>query len=65
MRRAQPPPKATIPPAQELAAEIMAASRPGEPMTKHQFDAGAMIKDVVRQMKAGNCNAVGTRPSFA
>ena len=48
------PQRLTMTPAQELAAEIMAASRPGEPMTEHQFDAGAMIKDVVRQMKAGN-----------
>lgn len=41
----------TMTPAQELAAETMAASLPSAPLTKAQFEKHQLMKDILRQIK--------------
>lgn len=48
------PARLTMTPAQELAAEISAASMPKEPRTQESYDRSQIIKSVVRDLQAGN-----------
>lgn len=45
------PARQTMTPAQELAAETMAASLPSAPMTNAQFEQHQLMKDILRQIK--------------
>jgi hypothetical protein len=48
------PQRLTMTPAQELSAEITSASMPKEPMTPQQSYRSKLLRDVVKQIKAGN-----------
>ena len=48
------PARQTMTPAQTLAGEMMSAGMPSTPQTRHQFEAGKLLKDVVQQMKTGD-----------
>ncbi len=47
------PARLTMTPAQELAAEISAASMPKEPRPQESYDRSQLLKQVVRDIKAG------------
>jgi len=47
------PSRMTMTPAQEMAAEITAAAMPSEPRTQASYDRSQLLKQVVRDIKAG------------
>jgi hypothetical protein len=48
------PSRMTMTPAQELASEITAAAMPKAPRTQEQYDRSKLVKQVVRDIKAGD-----------